>query len=56
MESNSNFKPEKENIKSENEKLVVPEEFKGLFGSISLPESYNEKVEIRKILKSKHGK
>ncbi|MFN3999592.1 hypothetical protein [Algoriphagus sp.] len=55
MKSKSNFKSGKGLIKSENEKLVVPEEFKGLFGSVNLPESLNEKEEIRKILKSKHS-
>lgn len=56
MKSKSNFKSEKVIPISEIEKMFVPEEFKGLFGSICLPESYNEKVEIRKILKSKHRK
>jgi hypothetical protein len=56
MKSKSNFKSEKVISKFKIEKMVVPEEFKGLFGSVSLSESYNEKVEIRKLLKSKHGK
>jgi hypothetical protein len=56
MKSKSNFKSEKVIPKSEIEKMVVPEEFKGLFVSINLPESYDEKVEIRKILNSKHSK
>lgn len=43
----------KSNFNSENEKLVVPMEFKGLFGSVRLPD--NLKEENRKILSRKHS-
>lgn len=32
----------------------IPEEFKGLFGSVNLPSERNEKEEIREILNKKH--
>lgn len=46
---------EKEITSAEMEESKLPEEFKGLFGSVKLPKDLNEKEEIRRILREKHG-
>jgi hypothetical protein len=45
---------EKEITSSEMEKSTIPEEFKGLFGSVKLPADLNEKEAIRRILTEKN--
>lgn len=45
---------EKEITSLEIEQSKLPEEFKGLFGSVRLPADLNEKEAIRKILSEKH--
>jgi hypothetical protein len=45
---------EKEIAEAELQQTNIPEEFKGLFGSVSLPADLNEKEAIRKILSQKH--
>ncbi|WP_026951853.1 DUF6364 family protein [Algoriphagus mannitolivorans] len=45
---------EKEIAKEELEQANIPEEFKGLFGSVNLPSELNEKEAIREILSQKH--
>ncbi|WP_439475130.1 DUF6364 family protein [Algoriphagus formosus] len=47
---------EKEIAEAEMQQANIPEEFKGLFGSVSLPADLNEKEGIRGILSEKHQK
>ena len=45
---------EKEIAEAELQQANIPEEFKGLFGSVNLPAELNEKEAIREILSQKH--
>jgi len=45
---------EKEIAEAELQQSNLPEEFKGLFGSVNLPTELNEKEAIREILSHKH--
>jgi len=47
---------EKEIAEVEIQQANIPEEFKGLFGSVNLPADLNEKEAIREILSEKHQK
>ncbi|GMQ34851.1 hypothetical protein Ataiwa_31240 [Algoriphagus taiwanensis] len=46
---------EKEISEAELQQANIPEEFKGLFGSVNLPAELNEKEAIREILSQKHA-